>query len=199
MLLRKAVLIFLFLLSNVILMGCEENKDYTLKRDTEMREKKVEEKGNEKLKFIISSEKEKYKMDEAIYLEFSLKNISKEPIIVNKRLIVGYAPEGEISLDIMAPDGELREYKYFIQVDYPTKDDFTILNPNEYVKKKCNIKDFYSLERIGRYKITATYEFRKAVVEDIREYRRKWSKTEIPTEVWIGKVKSNTIEIEIIP
>lgn len=203
MLLRKSVLMLLFLLlSTVLLMGCEKTKGYTpkiLKRDREMIEKKVEEKWNENLKFIIFSEKETYKRDEAIYIEFSLKNMSKEPIIVNKRLVLAYSPEGEVSLDIIGPNRELKEYKYLIQVDYPTKDDFIILDPNKYVKRKCNINDFYSLDQIGRYKITATYEFRKEVLEDIRKYRSRWSKIEIPSHVWTGRVKSNTIEIEIIP
>lgn len=202
MTLRKTILILFLLLVNVILMSCVESNKYNskiLKGDTEMIEKKVEEKGDGKLKFIIFSDNEKCKMDESIYIEFSLKNITEESIIVNKRFVVAYPPEGEISLNIIGPDGKLREFNSFIQVDFPTKDDFIILNSNESVKTKYNIKKFYLLGQIGQYKITATYEFRKNVLESIREYRRRWSKIEIPAKAWTGSIKSNTIEIEIIP
>jgi hypothetical protein len=116
------------------------------------------------IRFSVSFDKKEYKQNEAININFKLKNISKRPIYVNKRFHINSEEspkeEKEVFLTVISPSGEKLPCKLSYGTGLPRSDHFVLLYPGEEVEmdRKRNIKYYFDLKDIGTYKIIATYQ-----------------------------------------
>ncbi len=116
------------------------------------------------IELIVSSDKGEYASTDPIYLVFKLKNKSKKPVYVNKRMFVG-SEESEptkrdIYLTVISPEKEKLPCKVSYDTGFPRTDHFLLLNPGDEIERdrKQGIKHFFDFDTPGKYKITVTYE-----------------------------------------
>lgn len=145
------------------------------------------------MQLSISFDKEEYEQNDPINMNFILKNVSKDPIYVNKRFHIG-SPESpkedkEMSLAVTSPKGEELPYKpSAYKLGLPKSDYFVLLNPGEDVTsdRKKNLKGYFEMKEPGEYKVTATYQNVYGSEIGLDTFREKIESKPITTKV-IGK------------
>jgi hypothetical protein len=115
------------------------------------------------LKFSASFDKNEYKKDEPIAVEFKLENKGKKAIYVNKRFYLTSEENqknGEVYLSIVSPSGEKLPCKASYETGLPKSDYFVSLNPGEGVnsERKFSINYYFDFKAPGTYKIAAVYQ-----------------------------------------
>jgi hypothetical protein len=116
------------------------------------------------VKFTIASDKEEYKKDESISIDFKLKNTGNKAIYVNARFYI--IPEddakknGEICFSVISPAGEKLPCKVSYETGLPKTDYFVLLKPGEEIgaERKPVINYYFDFSGPGSYKITAAYQ-----------------------------------------
>lgn len=118
------------------------------------------------LELIFSFDKEEYKKSDYIYIEFKLKNKSKEPVYVNKRFHLNSESaakeDREVYLSVISPSGGELSFNTTspAETGFPKTDHFVLLAPDEEVgsERKQAIKHRFDFKEPGTYKIIATYQ-----------------------------------------
>lgn len=143
------------------------------------------------LEFRIQTDNSTYNTKGTIFLKMTITNGGDSSIIISKRLIINdpttpiRAGAGETYLIITSPSDDTLSFDAFVDVVYPNSDDFIELKPGETVRERTlqNINEYYDFSTKGEYRITAYYY----------NYFNKG----ITPQPWQGKIKSNTIVIQI--
>lgn len=146
---------------------------------------------NTDLEFRIQADKVRYSKGEPIFLQMSIVNIGSKSVFINKRFIINSphqpkeAGTGEVYLIVTSPTGDTLSFNAFLEVGYPTNNDYIKLEPKKMVRNdnKQDINEFYEFGENSEYKLTAYYY----------NYFNKG----ITPQPWQGKIKSNTIVIQI--
>lgn len=116
------------------------------------------------LQFYLSFDKNEYKTNEPIYINFKLRNKGNKPVYVNKRFYVNSKdskPEDrEVYLRITSPSGEKLLCKASYDTGFPKTDYFVLLKPKEEItsERKKNLKAYFDLNVPGEYKVIAIYQ-----------------------------------------
>ena len=116
------------------------------------------------LQFYLSFDKNEYKTNEPIYINFKLRNKGNKPVYVNKRFYVNSKdskPEDrEVYLRITSPSGEKLLCKASYDTGFPKTDYFVLLKPKEEItsERKKNLKAYFDLKTPGEYKVIAIYQ-----------------------------------------
>ena len=116
------------------------------------------------LKFSAVLEKTEYTPDEQINVSLVLKNISHNPVLVNKRFYVSAEESArnqrEVYFIITSPSGVKLSCKNFYETGYPKTEYFQLLQPKEQVKSEYprNLRGFFEIKDPGVYRLTAVYQ-----------------------------------------
>ena len=114
------------------------------------------------LSFEISLPKTQFAVGEPIPLTMVLRNVSSEPLTVNKRLLVNDASARsafrDVTLHIRTPSGDEAAFGFLINVGFPRPEDFTKLAPGEAFEKSLDISRWYRLDAAGEYDLKAVYQ-----------------------------------------
>lgn len=143
------------------------------------------------LEFNIQADKVGYSKNAPIFLQMSITNTGKKTVFINKRFIINSpdqpkeAGTGEVYLTVTSPTGDTLSFNAFLEVGYPTNKDYIKLEPGKMIgnDNKQDINRLYDFSKNSEYKITAYYY----------NYFNKG----ITPQPWQGKIKSNTIVIQI--
>lgn len=141
-------------------------------------------------RLTIVSDKEEYKKDEPISIDFRIKNVGKKEMYINKRFYI--IPEddpkknGEVYFSVTSPTGEKLPCKVSYETGLPKTDYFTPIKPGEEItmERKPSINYFFDFTAPGVYKIEATYQNRYG--------------EEIGIDAFKGKVVSRQIKVKRI-
>ena len=150
----------------------------------------LEAKAASALRFSIFFDKNEYKTDEPIYINFKLKNTGKKPVYVNKRYYVNSEdskPEDrEVYLRVTGPSGNEVPCKASYDTGFPKTDYFVLLKPKEEAasERKKNLKAYFDLETPGKYNIIAVYQ--------------NIYGAEIGIEAFRDKIKSKPVTIKVV-
>jgi len=115
------------------------------------------------LKLSVSLDKQEYKESDNINITFSIENIGKEAVYVNKRFYLSSdkAPkeQREVFLEVTGPTGAKLECVHSYPTGLPKSDYFELLEPTKTVTpEKRNIRYFFDFKEPGEYKIIANYQ-----------------------------------------
>lgn len=116
------------------------------------------------LQLYLSFDKNEYKTNEPIYMNFKLKNKGNKPVYVNKRFYVNSKDskpgDREVYLRITGPSGEKLPCKASYDTGFPKMDYFVLLKPKEEItsERKKNLKAYFDLKTPGEYKVIAIYQ-----------------------------------------
>lgn len=138
---------------------------------------------NSLLKLSISTSKEKsmvYKVKEPVSVIVKISNISNSALLINGRCIVGV----ELLFNIENPSGKKTALKKWIYSSPAGEEHILELSSGKDYIIRCNIDDYYIMDEIGKYAITAIYH--------------PYTDSKLKLKAWSGKIKSNTIELEIL-
>lgn len=141
------------------------------------------------IEFVISTDKDEYKKDEGISIDFKLKNAGTKPVYVNKRFNVNSddspPKQREVSLEVIAPSKEKLPFTRSYETGLPKSDYFILLKPGEEagLDRPRYLKGYFEIKDAGTYKITAVYQ--------------NSCGDEIGLDAFKGKAKSNTVTIKI--
>ena len=142
------------------------------------------------LQLSVFFDKDEYKTNEPIYINFKLKNTGNKPIYVNKRLYVNSESSKpqyrEVYLRITGPTGEKLPCKASHETGFPKTDYFVLLEPKEELtpERKKNLKAYFDLNTPGKYKVIAIYQ---------NVYG-----PEIGIDAFQGKITSKPVTIKIV-
>lgn len=142
------------------------------------------------LEFKIIAEKGVYKKGEPIKVVFSITNKKSYDLLLNTRMFLNSEDSlktmREIYLRIISPSGKEIPFLSFIEVGYPTRDNFQLLISASSIrlKRPVDLTQYYHFEEIGVYEIVAIYE-------------NQFSE-ELNINAWKGKVVSTPVKIEIV-
>ena len=109
----------------------------------------------------ISTDKQNYTKEEPIYCTLMLENVGTQSMVVNKRLAINRDAlfPHEVLFYVTGPDGKLLTFIPMVTVSiYPKSEDFTTLNPSQFVRRTWELSEFFSFEKDGKYIIQAVYE-----------------------------------------
>ena len=98
---------------------------------------------------------------EPLPVEVRLRNISDEPLVVNRRLEPGYRDSlsRELYFDLLGENGEpapVSELDYTRQ--WPVPEDYVELAPGEDISASFDLFHWYRPQRPGRYRLVVHYE-----------------------------------------
>ena len=116
------------------------------------------------LELIVFFDKDEYKTNEPIYINFKLKNTGDKAVYVNKRFYINSESsepqDREVFLRIIGASGEKLPPKTGYDTGFPKTDYFVLLKPKEEVisERKKNLKAYFDLKTPGEYKVTAIYQ-----------------------------------------
>lgn len=183
------ILIVFFMLDTV----CKNNFAMAVKNKDEKNKKGVLmniEDYSKDLEFKIITDKEVYKKGETIKVAFSITNKGSHDLLLNTRMFLNSEDSPitmrEIYLKIVSPSGKEIPFLSFIEVGYPTRDDFESLKSSNTTPLKgfVDLTQYYNFEETGTYEIVAVYENQFA--------------EELNIDAWKGKIESTPIKIEIV-
>ncbi|MFC1482642.1 hypothetical protein ACFL56_00110 [Candidatus Margulisiibacteriota bacterium] len=128
----------------------------------------------------INTEKNTYNQNEKIVCNLALTNTTSENITVNTRFLVNYHlySEHEVVFYITGPDGKEKLLQPVIFAGLPGPWYFQKVEPGVSKNKKYNLTENFNLTATGNYTISAHYNNR---------YQ----------DGWVGRVDSNTIQVQI--
>lgn len=178
---RKSILVIIF----IFLASCDNHPE--LEPTPTNSQIKL---GEQDLVFLISTQKDTYRLDEDIPISMELTNQGFYPLLIYKRLFPApkhfIGREYSVFFSIDGPSGEVNHNSVQINALYPVADHFVALYSGErFIWDKFLINRSYDFSETGMYTIEATYRN----VNDHPDGR----------ETWIGLIVSNTISIEIVP
>ncbi len=139
--------------------------------------------------FIISTDKEEYKKNDSITIDFKLKNNTPKPVYINKRFNVNSEEsppkQREVSMAVISPSGEKLPFTRSYETGLPKSDYFVLLSPGEEagLDRPRNLRAYFEIKETGVYKITATYQ--------------NACGDEIGLDTFKDKATSNTVSIKI--
>lgn len=144
----------------------------------------------EPLRLTLTFDKEEYKETDQINVDFTLKNIGKKPIYVNKRFFLNSKDspkeQKEIYLSVTSPSGKELPCSSSTETGLPKTEYFILLNPGEEVSldRQRSIKYFFDFTEPGIYKVVAVYQ---NVYGD-----------EIGLDAFKDRIESNPVTIKIV-
>jgi hypothetical protein len=116
------------------------------------------------LDFVVTLPSTEFQLGDPILLTMALQNISSQPQLVNKRLLINDAAAAdavrEVFLRITLPSGEEARFAYDVTAGFPSAADFVLLGPGEGVDtslQPADLADLYTLTEVGSYAVTAVY------------------------------------------
>lgn len=116
---------------------------------------------NQTLGIELRMSKEKYAPEEPITASVTLKNQSRAPISVNKRMAInpGRMPPStwEVKFDVVSPPGERNIIVTLINRGKPRQSHFVRLSPGEQISRDYVLTEFYWMGLPGTYEVKATY------------------------------------------
>ncbi len=120
--------------------------------------------GQSQVKFSLVLDKSEYSLQDPVNMTFSLKNLGKDPVMVNKRFYIGdpqaAVDQRDIYLTLVNAAGDKISGKYFYPTGYPKTDYFKSLGPGEEVKSEYNrnLRGYFELTEAGTYTVSAVYQ-----------------------------------------
>ncbi|MCX5694718.1 MAG: hypothetical protein NT014_06345 [Candidatus Omnitrophica bacterium] len=116
------------------------------------------------LKFSLILEKTEYSPNEPINVNFSLKNLGNNPVMVNQRFYISAQKaaknQKEVYFELTSPSGAKLPCQNFFETGYPKADYFKLLAPNEEAKSEYprNLKGYFEITEPGTYTVVAVYQ-----------------------------------------
>ncbi|BAZ31950.1 hypothetical protein NIES4074_44230 [Cylindrospermum sp. NIES-4074] len=140
---------------------------------------------NSGLKLEIATTKPTYRIGEDVIIRVFLFNFGNDSVIVNSRLALnGAGFPGELSFDVLESSGNSIPFNARVNVGKPNAADFSTLAPSHFHGKQIKLQPYFSMEKIGQFKLKATYT-------------NKWTGEEMGLKVWTGNLESNTILFQV--
>ncbi|MFQ5712250.1 MAG: Ig-like domain-containing protein, partial [Candidatus Geothermarchaeales archaeon] len=157
------------------------------------------------LEMRIEAVKEEYPLDGPINILVTIRNIGSATVTLNQRMAVNReeAPEEfrELAFHVVKPSGEKAKFKAFINIDFPSEEDFIKLEENSAIERMVDITThhyyytkLYDMYEPDVYTLKATYSNQESGYYEWNG--TAWVKVELGA--WRGKLESNTIEIKIV-
>ena len=125
-----------------------------------------------------------------ILVEATLINRGNAPVVINKRMAIGY--ESTLSREIYAtltdPQSkkEVTLYPADINRDFSPPSDYISLSPGDSVSTTFDLTEFYAPPAPGKYQLTLFYQADEALAS-------------APDDVLPGVYTSNSIDFEVVP
>lgn len=155
--------------------------------------------GETMLEFRISLAKTEFRVGEEILLTMTLRNPSRESMVVNGRLAVNDSdappPFRDVYLRIETPSGEGALFGWDVRIGFPDREDFLRLAPGESLAATVDLAFLYPLDQKGEYRITAVYENTLPGPKDFDAATGEFVEEDIGAAV--VKLESNTLTFEI--
>ena len=141
------------------------------------------------LSLHLSLDKNKVPVGDLPEATLRLLNEGTEMVIVNARMLLAArhtpATLKEVTFFIKGPKESINLKMIHVNSGLPVKENFVRLFPGEYIFQTYSLPDYYSYETKGEYKIVAEYNNEtKIEIDNVKS--------------WIGKVKSNEENFEVI-
>ncbi len=141
-----------------------------------------------KLKLEAESMKDFYATGEDVVIRVYLFSFSDDPLWANARMALNRpAGVGEMSFHIIGPSGEVIPFQARLRIGAAERDEFAILQPWRCVGRQYDLEpnfEFY-LRMPGNYRLTADYH------ND--DTGHDWG-----LDAWIGSLKAETIQFEVL-
>ena len=136
------------------------------------------------LKIALKISEISYTLGEPVVVSVTLTNLSREIIIINKRMGInpGDMVEGtwEIKFDISFPPGERNIIGTLINRGKPQRNDFTELSPGENINRDYILTNYYWIQLPGKYSVQTTYHN--------SSYGSMFD-----LQAWVGEITSNKV------
>ncbi|MFC4873938.1 hypothetical protein [Negadavirga shengliensis] len=129
-------------------------------------------------------------LNQPLPIKAVLTNCGNEPVMINKRLAVGY--ENSLSREIyvtITKEGDQTAAAYHpvdINRDFSPIGDYKLLYPQNSVSTTFDLFDFYRVLAPGRYRLAFYYEAGEPLAK-------------APDNVYKGRVNSQVVSIEVLP
>ncbi len=131
----------------------------------------------------LKLDKTAYKLSEPIIATLSLSKRAKADQLINTRLALNVLGEREVGFIVTTPSGRSARFLPKIRVRRLRDNDFVILDSAHPIQVKYDLKEFYLLDEIGTYIVSAIYQ--------------NQSDPQNGLSAWKGKLESNTLQFEI--
>lgn len=118
-------------------------------------------KGKLPLELTLEAELTEVPLDQAVRVTLILRNISRDNILVNRRLLLNHPAAvdsaREIVLEVSGPPGYVNLKKFHVNAGPPGPDQFQSLQPGATVQREYDLSPYFSLHLAGTYVLEATY------------------------------------------
>jgi hypothetical protein len=143
----------------------------------------------EPLVVTLELEKDAYSLTDVINAKIILANNGKTNVIVNSRMALNFsaalASDRDIELIISQPSGDAVPFIVKLRIAPLANGDFVVLESGDSIQQSYDLRDYYQLDEIGEYTITAIYENQSDPSKGIC--------------TWKGKLESNKVSFTLTP
>jgi len=99
-----------------------------------------------------------YTLSNPIVVTVTVTNLFDPPLLLNGRMLVNHRRlPGEISFNIIDPDGKRCDFKRLVSPLEPKEDDFVLLARGMSIQRSIDLADFFDLHKKGIYKVQTVY------------------------------------------
>jgi len=156
----------IFLCPLFLINGCTGKEPASKDKNTLLSEQKKEDRRKmvEKnpLKITVEIRAGKPRLSQALSLEVRLSNQSEQPVMVNRRLAVGYreSQAREIFVEVFQPDSvqNIAKPAQLYQRNYSVRTDYVWLQPGQSVGTSFDLFEWYAVSAPGKYELVIYYQ-----------------------------------------